>query len=336
MNYYNKMKIRGTVKKVLKNSLPYFLSTKLFLERPILEGVPPIIYNKDGERVMLAYLQDIHIAHSPYSWVSGRIPRQILWDRYNYTLSNQFYSHREIFSRHLRNHNGRQFGILVESEQVVPDDYKKVLENPDSIRELDAIFTHSVRILDKYENACFIPGGGVWFGTSLRGGEIIADAYERKTKLLSIVSSAKFMLPLSKFRSDLALEMKAKGVGDVMGTIVGKYVSISDSLTDYMYSVGIENTESDYYFTEKLLNCFASQTVPIYYGAREVSRFFNPDGVIFIQEPTVECALRTMRQCSRDDYESRKDAIIDNYIRVQDYLCIEDYITSHYMDKFII
>ncbi len=329
-------KFKNQVKKTVKNILPYGISTQIFPEKKITEGTPPAIYNEKGERVLLAYLQDKHVAHSPYTFVSGRIPRRILWDRFNYRLNTQFYSHQEIFKMHEKTDGQKQFGILVESENVVPDDYNRLMKNPDTVHQLDALFTHSDRLLDKYENARFIPGGGSWFGTPRRGGILTEDAFYNKSKLISIVSSVKFFRPLSTLRSQLALEMAKIGLGDVMGTIVGKYVSIADSLTDYMYSVGIENTATKYYFTEKLINCFAAMAVPVYYGASEVHKFFNPDGIIFIKEPTVECAIETIQKnCSREDYESRKEAILDNYRRVQDYLCIEDYLTANYIDEFV-
>lgn len=331
-----KKKIKKNIKTTLKNVLPYGIATHIFPEKKITEGNPPSLYNEKGERVLVAYLQDYHVAHSPYTFVSGRLPKRILWDRFNYRLNTQFYSHQEIFKLQEKNDGQRQFGILVESENVVPDDYERLIKNPDAVKRLDALFTHSDRLLDKYENAFFIPGGGSWFGTPRRGGVLTDQAFYNKSKLISIVSSIKFFRPLSTLRSELALEMAKIGLGDVMGTIVGKYVSIADSLTDYMYSVGIENTASKYYFTEKLINCFAAMAVPVYYGASEVTKFFNPDGIILIKEPTVECAIDTIkRNCSREDYESRKEAIIDNYNRVQNYLCIEDYLTANYMNKFV-
>jgi hypothetical protein len=330
-------RLKSTAKKILKNGLPYGISTRLFPSKPILEGEPPEIYNKTGERVLLAYLQDIHILHSPYTYTSGRNPQRVLWDRYNYTLNTQFYTNLEIFKRYPLKDGQCQFGMLVESENVVPDDYDAILKKEDSVKSLSLLFTHSDRLLDKYENARFIPGGCPWYGSMIHGGGEFDDIrYTKKTKLISIVSSIKYMRPLSKFRSDLALEMNRIKLGDAMGTIVGKWVNITDSLDDYMYSVGIENTATKYYFTEKLLNCFCSQTIPVYYGASEFGGLFNTDGIIFIKEPTVECAIKTIKeQCSPEDYKSRLDAIIDNYHRVQKFLSLEDYLTDNYMDHFV-
>jgi hypothetical protein len=52
-----------------------------------------------------------------------------------------------------------------------------------------------------------------------------------------------------------------------------------------MFSVAIENDNSDTYFTEKLTDCFVMGTVPVYYGSRKVvEKYFDPTGVIFLED----------------------------------------------------
>ncbi len=335
MDFSVKKKIRKNIRTTLKNVLPYGMAVKAFPDKPIHIGTPPELFNAQGERMLFAYLQDVHGAHSPYTFSAGRFPRRILWDRNNYMLHTQFYNHAEIFHRRKRLEGQKQFGMLTESQNVVPFDYERLLKHPEVVKELDALFTYDERLLDKYENACFSLAGGPWFGTTLQGGVMDPEAYKKKTKLLSIVSSTKIIRPLAKLRYDTAIEIHKRNLGDVMGKCVGKWVSMSDVYTEHMYSIAIENTHNKYYFTEKLLNNFAAMSVPVYYGATEIAKFFNPDGIITIKQPTVECVIETIKQCSREDYESRKEAIIDNYNRVQNFLCIEDYLTANYMDKFV-
>ena len=44
----------------------------------------------------------------------------------------------------------------------------------------------------------------------------------------------------------------------------------------------IENDITPYFFTEKITNCFISQTIPVYLGATQIHKFFNTDGIITI------------------------------------------------------
>ena len=66
------------------------------------------------------------------------------------------------------------------------------------------------------------------------------------------------------FRKQIAKHLILNDNVDVMGKVVNKYVSCEDIYRDYMYSIAIENTIEPFYFTEKILNCFASKTIPIY------------------------------------------------------------------------
>ncbi|GAG53179.1 unnamed protein product, partial [marine sediment metagenome] len=44
-------------------------------------------------------------------------------------------------------------------------------------------------------------------------------------------------------------------------------------LFDSQYHIAIENTSMNNYFTEKLIDCFQTLTVPIYYGAENIGEF---------------------------------------------------------------
>ena len=65
------------------------------------------------------------------------------------------------------------------------------------------------------------------------------------------------------------------------------FVNINNTLTRYRYSIAIENDVTSYFFTEKITNCFASLTIPIYLGASCVDKFFNKDGIIKIDTKVI-------------------------------------------------
>ncbi len=48
------------------------------------------------------------------------------------------------------------------------------------------------------------------------------------------------------------------------------------------FNIAIENTVQEDYFTEKLLDCFISLTVPIYIGCPNVLDYFDPKGIIIV------------------------------------------------------
>ena len=67
------------------------------------------------------------------------------------------------------------------------------------------------------------------------------------------------------------------------------------------------------YFTEKILDCFATYTIPIYYGCPNIGDFFNIDGIIVFD--TVDDLINKVNHLTEEDYYSRKNAMKDNYDR---------------------
>ena len=95
----------------------------------------------------------------------------------------------------------------------------------------------------------------------------------------------------------------------------------------------VENTLSDYFFCEKITNCFAAQTIPVYLGARKIDEFFNADGIIKIENLDIDALESILRQCTEEEYLNRLPAVLDNYRRAQEYLNMDDYLYTHYLKE---
>lgn len=324
------------VKKWIIDTLPYgYVLKKIYSVPPFGESsvLCPEIYNKLGERISVYYLQDSLCTHTPQFLVDGRFPRRLMWDRFNKGLPIHFYTHKDM--KRTSNLCRKKYGILRESEVIVPKDYEWALHETGQISEFEKVFTHSARILDRYENAVFAPANGVWYGTLRNGGEMSEFQYENKSKNISMVSSDKTMCPMHYKRIEVARHCISSGKVDVYGNVSGNYIEHkADALDEYRYSIAVENDITPYYFTEKILDCFASMTVPIYIGASEIGKFFNLDGIIRISQENTDKLDEVLKQCCERDYFERLDAIKDNYNRVKDFLCIEDYIMNNYKIDF--
>ena len=178
------------------------------------------------------------------------------------------------------------------------------------------------------ENARFYPiAAGIW------NQEMKTGLYEKKDRDVSILSSDKVMCELHRFRLALAKMCKAERLADTYGRFDGgDYVkSVDETLDRYRFSFIMENDISDYYFSERLTSCLASQTIPIYVGARKISEFFNTDGMILLEKPDLELAKEAVKQCTRQTYEEKLPAVLENYERVQEYRNMQDYLYEHYL-----
>jgi hypothetical protein len=57
-----------------------------------------------------------------------------------------------------------------------------------------------------------------------------------------------------------------------------------DALREYMFSVAIENVScDDNYFSEKIIDCFLTGTVPIYHGCIHIGEFFDIRGILYFE-----------------------------------------------------
>lgn len=291
---------------------------------------PPHIFNEYGEEMKVFFLKDT--GNMPYSLSLDRYPRYILWDRFNRTLDTHFYLHECIFGDTYD--CVRKIAVIRESEEIVPGVYNEAMRQSGLMKEFSMILTHSERILNKYDNARFAPANYAWYGSPRTGGTLSENNYERKTKNISIIASDKEMCEIHKLRAAIARHYMKDSTVDCYGLAVNNYIDRkAEALEEYRYSIVIENSETPYYFTEKILDCFASMTVPIYYGATRIGDFFNTDGIIRLNKSDLADFTSIdmiIRSCTEGDYKMRLEAIRDNYRRVQDYLCYEDYLYEHF------
>ena len=277
------------------------------------------LYNEYGEKLDIFFLRDNVSANMPY-----RGAKNFLFDRYNFGLKTHFYANNLIME--MMGRPDRRYAMLVESEAIAKTAHNLFFKHKGLNKDFDLIFTHSARILDVFDNARFVP----FCSTIWQREEMADDMYLHKTKKVSILSSNKLMCPLHKFRYDLAYQCKNEQLADTYGTFDGgPMVNLSDTLKDYMYSICIENEIQPYFFTERLLTAFAFHSVPIYLGATEIDKFFNPDGIIKIT--TKDDIKEVLKQCSKEDYESRLPAVKDNYNRVLEYGSPFDYMYEKYL-----
>ncbi len=274
----------------------------------------PNIYNEFGDKMDAFFLRDRHVSNDPY-WSNSKY---FLWDRFNYGLDTHFYTGNAMLKT--MGTPSKKYGFLLEPRVKQPKDYSRIEKNKHWASDFTNILTHDEKLLDNTENAIFFPGcASIWVDPQP------TDIYQHKTKMISMVSSHKKMCPLHYLRIDVANKCKKENLADTYGTFDGGgYVPMIDVLKDYRYTIAFENYVSPYFFTERILSAFMTMTIPIYIGATKVDKFFNPDGMIIINEDDANDIEKVLKQCSEQDYEQRINAMKDNYNRTLRYLNSND------------
>ena len=204
---------------------------------------------------------------------------------------------------------------LLESKQIIPQYYQWIIDNYEFVTSrVDGIFSCDKELCAKYPKISYSLINAVPWVQDRKVHE--------KTKLVSMIASNKRMCEgharrlqfVDKFRDKL----------DFYGRGFNEISCKEDGLRDYMFSVGIENAVYDTYFTEKLTDCFACGTIPIFYGCKGVTEYFNEDGIIFLDD---DFDLSTL---TKDLYYSKMDVIKDNFERSINFPVAEDYLYLNY------
>jgi hypothetical protein len=83
-----------------------------------------------------------------------------------------------------------------------------------------------------------------------------------------------------------------------------------------MFHVAIESKKEINYFADKILDCFATKTLPIYYGSPNISDFgYDENGIIRFNDENE--LVNILNSLTPDDYYNRLEAINNNYEAVQ-------------------
>ena len=139
------------------------------------------------------------------------------------------------------------------------------------------ILTSDQILLARAPNALFFPFGGTWI-------QNWSDRDTTKTRNLSLIASKKKSLPGHKLRHRVAVWLARNGMeADVVGRGYKPFDDKADGLAPYRYSVVIENCQERGYFTKKIIDALLLKTVPIYWGAPDIEKFFQVTIIIRVK-----------------------------------------------------
>jgi len=82
---------------------------------------------------------------------------------------------------------------------------------------------------------------------------------------------------------------------------------------DCMYHIVIEGFRNDHYYSEKLIDCLITKTIPIYWGHTKIEKYFNIAGMLIADN--VDQIIEWCNNISVEFYYGVMPAIEDNYQR---------------------
>ncbi|MFL0773870.1 MAG: glycosyltransferase family 10 [Prochlorococcus sp.] len=243
--------------------------------------------------------------------VHGKEAKNFEWTNDDSSAEGTFYIDNTINDGINDGRKGLKYLWLLESKYIKQGLVESIISNQQMVENTyETIFTHDQRLLtlgDKYK---WVPAQGFWIKD--------AKIYE-KSKMISMISSNKRMCEGHLKRLEWVDRIGDQL--DLYGRGFNEIALKEEGLCDYMFSVAIENGQYGTYFTEKILDCFATGTIPVYLGAPDIEDHFNMDGIITLSDEF---------EVSEDIYYEKMDAIQDNLERVKKMEVLEDFIWENY------
>jgi hypothetical protein len=240
--------------------------------------------------------------------------------------NNDIVIYTDLFLNKIDTNAKKKIALLIESQEYHRKYYNYISNNN---TDFDLVLTFDKKLLDRGEN----------FKLNLYGTCWLHDTYINlweKSKLCSMVTSHKNQTYGHTLRHIITnyISTHNKNI-DIYG---GNYINLPyftsipftpehsgrnitngkiNALKEYMFSIVIENNKEDYYFTEKLIDCLLTGTIPIYYGCPSIGNFFNIKGIIMID--SLDDLISILPTMDINLYNNMKPYIEENYKTAQQY-----------------
>ena len=210
---------------------------------------------------------------------------------------------------------------LLEPEAIHPGGYAKIRSGGHELFDYVLTFDRGIQELVGAKSL-FWSTGGTWIWRR------DWNMYPKTRNLSMLASTTKDMAPGHRLRRDVLgklgdrIEFK---VGYGFNPLENKVLAFKD----FRYSIAIENSQMDWYWTEKLVDPILCGCIPIYWGLPDIGKYWNADGIISWN--TVDDLAKILDTIGDEDYERRMEAVKDNYDRARAYAIVEDYMWNSFL-----
>lgn len=191
-------------------------------------------------------------------------------------------------------------------------------------KQFDAVITYDEDILKQCDNSFFLEFGTAWvhdfdfktvkkFQVShLAGFKEITEGHLLRKKV-----------HYKQNRITLAKDFYISQHGGVENSFNNKFLGESKNpLFESQYHLCIENSRQKNFFTEKLIDCLITKTIPIYWGCDNIENFFDTNGFFIVN--SFEEIINICNSLTEETYESKKEYIEKNFELAKKYVTILD------------
>jgi hypothetical protein len=227
---------------------------------------------------------------------------------------------------HPENKSKFKIAFLWEPKSFMP----RIYHNAEKFEDFyDLIFTYDEDLLKRGPKYVFLPPDI----------SILDEKYYKihpKNKLVSMVYSNKKQLPGHKLRfliaENLIPRINFSEKIDLFGTGTGVFLEDKGhACVDYMFQIATENSKVKNYYCDKILDCFVTGTIPIYWGCPNIGDFFDERGIITFE--TAAELRDILLSIDEKKYLSMLEYAKINFKKALKYQQIDDYLFQTVKEK---
>lgn len=190
--------------------------------------------------------------------------------------------------------------------------------------QFDLILTTSKKVLDSCKNSVIMEFGTAWIFnynfpekifqiSMIMGIKDFTEGHRLRKKVFYKQSLIKN--PIDFYISNIGY---SEDQNPFNNKILGDK---KEPLFDSQFHICIENSKQEYWFTEKLIDCFVTKTIPIYWGFSNINQYFNTKGIIIAN--SFNEIIEKCNSINESTYESMKEAIEDNFKLAQKFIYLQ-------------
>lgn len=145
----------------------------------------------------------------------------------------------------------------------------------------------------------------------------------QKCKLTSFIGNINHLDEAGyPFRKNISRFLLSNDAVDCYGWGIKPIDYKIEGLANYCFSIAMENSSENYYYTEKIIDCFLTETVPIYWGCPKIHEIYDSRGILtFTSIAELEKILNTL---SFNTYKEMLPYVMENKRR-----CIKKRLSSY-------
>lgn len=264
-------------------------------------------------------IYDSEFAHC--QGMSDAPPTHFEWTRNNNSISNISWFTDSQLHKVDTSSSKVKVALLLEPPVIHGAMYDWIVQNE---HKFNYILTHQKFLIERnkhYDTPKYLyyPMGSSWIRDKDR-------TIYPKNKLLSIIASNKTISIGHRLRHEII--QRYPGRIDLYGRGYKPITYKLEGYKDHMFSFAVMNCKTDDYFTEILIDCFMTGTIPLWWGTDNIDNYFNSDGIISFN--SLEELDDIMNSLNEELYLSKIEAVKDNFERAKKYAITEDWLWGEY------